>query len=141
MEEALSQPQSSLQSLVDSAPFGICRTSLDDDRLESLNPAMLKILGGYSVDEAMGLKLSTQIYSDTKDRGRLIEVLRRSTRIHGHELSLLRRDGSTVPVRISGSLARDAHTNAEYFAGYIEDMTRSEERHVGKEWRSRWTPY
>jgi len=123
MEEALRQSQASLQSLVDSAPFGICRTLLDDDRLESLNPAMLKILGGYSVDEAMGLKLSTQIYSDPRDRGRLIEVLRRSIRIHGHELSLLRRDGSMVPVRISGSVARDAHTNAEYFAGYIEDMT------------------
>ncbi len=29
MEEALRQSQASLQSLVDSAPFGICRTSLD----------------------------------------------------------------------------------------------------------------
>ena len=123
MEEALRQSQASLQSLVDRAPFGICRTLLNEDRFESLNPAMLKILGGYSVDEAMGLKLSTGLYSDPKDRGRLIEVLRRSTRIHGHELSLVRRDGSTVPVRISGSLARDAHTKAEYFAGYVEDMT------------------
>ena len=60
MEEALRQSQTSLQSLVDSAPFGICRTLLDEDRFESLNPAMLKILGGYSVDEAMGLKISTQ---------------------------------------------------------------------------------
>jgi len=45
MEEALRQSQASLQALVDSAPFGICRTSLDEDRFESLNPAMLTILG------------------------------------------------------------------------------------------------
>ena len=72
MEEALRQSQASLQSLVDNAPFGIIRSSLNEDRFESLNPAMLKILGGYSLDEAMGLKMSTQIYPDPKDRGRLI---------------------------------------------------------------------
>ena len=123
MEEALIQSQTSLQSLVDSAPFGICRTSLEEDRFESLNPAMLKILGGYRLDEAMGLKISTQVYSDPRDRGRLMEILRRNATVQGYELNLLRRDGSTVPLRISGALARDLHTNAEYFTGYVEDMT------------------
>jgi PAS domain S-box-containing protein len=123
MEEALIQSQTSLQSLVDSAPFGICRTSLEEDRFESLNPAMLKILGGYRLDEAMGLKISTQVYSDPRDRGRLMEILRRNATVQGYELNLLRRDGSTVPLRISGSLASDPHSNAEYFTGYVEDMT------------------
>jgi PAS domain S-box-containing protein len=123
MEEALIQSQTSLQSLVDSAPFGICRTSLEEDRFESLNPAMLKILGGYRLDEAMGLKISTQVYVDPRDRGRLMEILRRNATVQGYELNLLRRDGSTVPLRISGALARDPHTNAEYFTGYVEDMT------------------
>ncbi len=122
-EEALRQSQASLQSLVDSAPFGICRSLLDEDRFESLNPAMLKILGGYSLDEVLGLKISTQLYSAPKDRGRLVEVLRRNGRIEGQEVSLLRRDGSTVPVRLSGSITRDVDTSKEYFAGYIEDMT------------------
>ena len=36
---------------------------------------------------------------------------------------LVRRDGGMVPVRISGLLTRDPHTNTEYFAGYVEDMT------------------
>ena len=123
MEEALRQSQASLQSLVDSAPFGIIRSLLEGDRFESLNPAMLKILGGYSLDEAMHLKISTQVYSDPKDRGRLIEILRRNKTVQGYELNLLRRDGSTVPLRISGSLVRDPHTNAGYFTGYVEDMT------------------
>ena len=61
--------------------------------------------------------------SDPKDRGRLIEILRRNRKIQGCEVSLLRRDGSTVPVRISGSITRDPQTGVEYFAGYIEDMT------------------
>jgi PAS domain S-box-containing protein len=123
MEEALRQSQTSLQSLVDRAPFGICRTRLDEDCFESLNPAMLKILGGYSLEEAMGLKISTQVYANARDRGRLIELLWRNVTVQGYEVSFLRRDGSTVPVRISGSLTRDAQTNQEYFASYIEDMT------------------
>ena len=123
MEEELRQSEASLQSLVDGAPFGIIRTSVKGDRFESLNPAMLKMLGGYSLDEALRLKLSTQIYSDPKDRGRLLEVLRLGERIQGYEFSFVRRDGSAVPVRISGSLARDSHTYVEYFAGYVEDMT------------------
>jgi two-component system, cell cycle sensor histidine kinase and response regulator CckA len=122
-EEALGQSQASLQLLVDNAPFGICRSSLDEDRFESLNPAMLRILGGYSLNEALGLKISTQVYADPKERGRLIEVLRRNARVQGQEVSLLRRDGSTVPVRISGSLTRDPHTKMEYFTDYVEDMT------------------
>ena len=123
MEEALRQSQASLQLLVDNAPFGIIRSSLKEDRFESLNPAMLKILGGYSLDKALRLKLSTQLYPDPRDRSRLMEVLRQDARVQGYELSLVRRDGSTVPVRISGLLARDSRTYKESFAGYIEDMT------------------
>src|ERR1017187_9599094 len=52
-----------------------------------------------------------------------MEILRRNKTVQGYELNLLRRDGSTVPLRISGSLARYPHTNAEYFTGYVEDMT------------------
>ena len=122
-EEALRESQASLQLLVDNAPFGIIRTSLKEDRFESLNPAMLKILGGYSLDKALRLKLSTQLYPDPKDRSRLMEVLRQDARVQGYELSLVRRDGSTVPVRVSGLLARDPRTYKEYFAGYVEDMT------------------
>jgi two-component system, cell cycle sensor histidine kinase and response regulator CckA len=123
MEEELRQSRASLQSVVDSAPFGICRTSLDEDRFESINPAMLQILGGYSVDEAMALKISTQLYAEPKDRGRLIEVLRRNTRVQGYEINLLRRDGGTVPVRVTGFITRNSPTSMEYFAGYVEDMT------------------
>ncbi len=84
---------------------------------------MLKILGGYSLDEATRLKISTQVYADVKDCGRLMEILRRNATVQGYELNLLRRDGSTVPLRISGSLARHPHTDAEYFTCYMEDMT------------------
>jgi len=122
-EMALRQSQASLQSLVDNAPFGICRTSIEGDRVETLNSFLREMLGGYSLQEALQLKISKQVWTDPKDRDRLIEILRRNVTIKGFETSFRRRDGNTVRVRISGSLIQDAETGAETFEGYVEDMT------------------
>ncbi len=122
VEEALARSQASLQSLVDSAPFGICRTSVENDCYETLNSTFREMLGGYSLEEMLQLKVSTQVWADPKDRGRMIEILRRNFRIKGFETTFRRRDGSTLPVRISGSLIRDPD-GTEHFEGYVEDMT------------------
>ncbi len=123
MEEALRESEASLQALVDNAPFGIGRSMVDDDRLISMNPAMRELLGGYSVEEAMQLSTAKQIYAIPKERDRLLEVLRRNGKIEGWETSLRRRDGSTVPVRISGWLS-GGNGKPEIFSPYVEDMTR-----------------
>ena len=80
------------------------------------------MLGGYSLEEALQLKISKQVWADPKDRGRMIEILRRNLTIKGFETNFRRRDGSTIPVRISGSLLEDAE-GTEHFEGYVEDMT------------------
>ena len=123
VEKALRQSQASLQSLVDDAPFGICRTSIEGDRVETLNSILREMLGGYSLQEALQLKISKQVWTDSKERDRLIEILRRNFTIKGFETSFRRRDGSTVRVRISGSLIQDPENGAEHFQGYVEDMT------------------
>src|SRR5271157_5377545 len=120
--EALQRSQASLQSLVDNAPFGICRTSIEGDRFETLNSTLREMLGGYSLEEMLRLKISKQVWADSKDRDRMLEIMRRNLRIKGFETTFLRRDGSTIPVRISGSLIPDAD-GAEHFEGYVEDMT------------------
>jgi len=122
VEEALQQSQASLESLVDNAPFGICRTSIEGDRFETLNSTLREMLGGYSLEEMLRLKISKEVWADSKDRDRMIEILRRNFRIKGFETTFLRRDAVTMPVRISGSLIQDAD-GAEHFEGYVEDMT------------------
>jgi two-component system, cell cycle sensor histidine kinase and response regulator CckA len=122
VEEALRLSQASLQSLVDNAPFGICRTSLDGDRFETLNSTLREMLGGYSLEEALRLQISKQVWADPKDRSRLIELMQRNITIKGFEANFRRRDGSTIPVRISGSFLQDAD-GTEHFEGYVEDMT------------------
>jgi len=120
--EALQRSQASLQSLVDNAPFGICRTSVEKDCYETVNSTFREMLGGYSVEEALQLRISKQVWADPKGRDRMIEILRRNFRIKGFETTFQRRDGSPMPVRISGSMIRDVD-GTEHFDGYVEDMT------------------
>ena len=122
VEEALQQSQAYLQSLVDNAPLGICRTSLEGGCFETLNSTLREMLGGYSLEEALQLDISKQVWADPKDRGRMLEILRRSFPVKGFETNFRRRDGSTIPVRISGSLRQDGG-GAEHFEGYVENMT------------------
>ncbi len=121
LEEALQQSRGYLQSLVDSAPLGICRSSVEGDCFETLNTTLREMLG-YTLEEALQLKVSKRVWADPNERGRVIEILRRSLRIRGFETTFLRHDGSRIPVRISGSLVRDTD-GAEHFEGYVEDMT------------------
>jgi two-component system cell cycle sensor histidine kinase/response regulator CckA len=123
VEAALRESEASLKALVDNAPFGISQSLIDGNRIKTLNPALRKMLGDYSVEEALQLNISEQVYADPKDRDRLIEVLRRSGRIQGWETTFRGRDGSLVPVRITGSLSGGEDGTPEVFSAYVEDMT------------------
>ena len=121
-EEALQQSQAYLRSLLDNAPLGICRTSDEGDCFEALNSTLREMLGGYTLEEALRLKLSTQVWTDSKDRARITEITQRNSNIKGYETTFRRRDGTTLPVRVSGSFVRDPD-GSTHFEGYVEDMT------------------
>lgn len=123
MEEALRESEATLKILVDNAPFGIAQTSLDKNRITTVNPALLEMLGGYSVQEALQLDPGTQIYSDIKDRDSLIDVLRRSGKVKAWETTLKRRNGTLIPVRLTGLLTPAADGKPELFSTYVEDIT------------------
>jgi len=123
MEEALRESEATLKILVDNAPFGIAQSCLDTDRVTTVNPALLEILGGYTVQEVLDLDPGTQIYADFKDRDKLIDVLRRSGKVKGWETTLKRRNGTLIPVRLTGLLTPAADGKPELFSTYVEDIT------------------
>ena len=122
VEGALRDSEASLKSLLESAPFGIGQSSIGGNRFATLNAALRNILGGYTLEEALQLNISQQVYADPKERDRLIEVLRRNRKIDGWEMGLRKRDGSTVPVRVTGSLVK-GDNDEDFFQAYVEDMT------------------
>jgi two-component system cell cycle sensor histidine kinase/response regulator CckA len=122
VEQALRDSEASMKSLVENAPFGIGQSFIEANCFKTLNAALRNILGGYSLEEALQLNIAQQVYADPKQRDRLTEILRRNRRIEGWEISLRRRDGSAVPVRITGSLRKGDGTD-EIFHAYVEDLT------------------
>ncbi len=122
MEEAMHESQASMKTLVDNAPFGIAQALIQEDRLLNANPALLEMLGGYSLEESRQLVISKQIYADPKERDRVLEVLQRSGQVQGWETTFRRRDGSLIPVRVS--IAKRSSDGAPRgFSSYVEDMT------------------
>ena len=122
-EEALLRSQVALESLIDNAPFGICSTSPKGDRFTDFNAALAEMLGGYTAEEMLALKLSTELYSNPKDRDRMLELIRRNRRLNAFETTLLRKDGKPVRVRIYGVLSSQQPGESELIQAYVEDIT------------------
>ena len=78
---------------------------------------------GYSEDELFSLSLSRQLYSGATNRDEFIDLLKRDRKLTAQETELLRKDGSSIRVRMTAYL--DAHLNAEpdMVDLYIEDLT------------------
>jgi PAS domain S-box-containing protein len=123
VEAALRESEASLKALVDNAPFGIQQSFVEASRFKTLNPALCKMLGDYSVEEALQLNIAEEVYADPKEHDRLIDVLRRSGKVQGWETTFRSRGGSSVPVRITGSMSREKTGTPEVFSAYVEDMT------------------
>lgn len=119
-EAALLRSQTTLKSMVDNAPFGICCTSLEGDHVVELNPAMAEMLGGYTPEQMRALALSTQVYWDPEDRQRMLALLRHGRRLKAFETTFRRKDGTPIRVRAWGVVREE---DPDLFDVYIEDMT------------------
>jgi len=116
------QPANPTLSLVDRAPFGICRSSLARDRFESVNPALCKMLG-YSEEELLAMSLSQQLYASAPNRAEIIDLLRLERKLNAQETVLERKDGSLVRVRITAYLTANNDGVLDQVEAYIEDLT------------------
>ena len=122
MEEQLQESSARLRSLIDRAPFGICRSSLSKDRFEAVNPALCQMLG-YSEAELLRMSLSKQLYATAPNRDELIELLKRDRKLQAQETFLQRKDGSQIRVRATAFLTPDANGELDRVEAYIEDLT------------------
>jgi PAS domain S-box-containing protein len=122
-EEALMVSQAALKSMVNNAPFGICCTSLRRDCFEEFNPALAEMLGGYSREEMLGVKISTHVCSDPNDWERMIELLRRGRRLNAFEATFLRKHAQPIRIRAWGVLRGKPEEEPDLLDVYIEDIT------------------
>jgi len=121
-EEALRDSEQRYRELVQSAVYGIFRSSTRDNFLE-INPALVRLLGYDSVDEVLALNLATDVYADKDERNRIVREYAKGGSIEGLEVRWKRKDSKIITVRLSGRAVINLRGETEAFEMIAEDVT------------------
>ena len=120
-EEALRESEERYRTLVAGVPVGINRTTPEGKTLDA-NSAMVHMLG-YPDREALLAVNATDLYVDPEDRRRWQALIEHEGVVHGFEVQLRRRDGTTIWVRSNARTVCDADGRVMYYEGSLEDIT------------------
>jgi two-component system, cell cycle sensor histidine kinase and response regulator CckA len=121
-EEELKLSEANFRSLVQNAPFGICRSSGDADRFLTVNPALVRILGYSSEQELLPLRLSEDVYLRPGDRYLVLKAAAESDRFEV-ATDWKRSDATPIKVRISGRKFGEAAGEGNVFEAIVEEIT------------------
>ena len=121
-EEALRRSEARYRSLVQSAVYGIYRSSLEG-RFFDVNPALITMLGYDSAEEVLALDPKSDVFLDPSEQTRVIGEFRRGARLDNVEVRWKRKDGSAITVRLSGRAVSNPGETAEVLEIIAEDIT------------------
>lgn len=113
--------------LVEELPVGLFRiTPSPDGRLLMANKALVYMLGYNSMEEIIQAPVD-DLYQDATVQRAFTKELNRCGSLRHKELSLRRRDGSTMTGSVTAHAVRDQNGVTIYFDGIIEDITERRE--------------
>lgn len=124
-ELALRTSEARYRGLFEGVPVGVYRTGLSGEILDA-NPMLAELLGFGSPADVVG-RPAQSFYVDPTDREVWRQRLETRDVLRGHEIQLIRQDGSTIWVRDSGRELKDDSGALIGYEGTLEDVT--ERRH------------
>src|SRR5690606_15447025 len=89
----------------------------------TVNPALVKLLGYDNKEEVMHLDIKKDIYKYAEERDLIIKKLRDEGSITNFWLTLKKKDGSDVIVRLNDRLVVDEENDTVIFEGNMQDIT------------------
>ena len=110
------------RSIFDNSIEGMFQTSLGG-RFLTINPSLVKILGYRSKEELMKLNIEFDVYKYAGERNKLIKELLEKGEVKNRQLTLKKKDGSDVIVRLNDRIYVDNDGNKTYFEGTMQDIT------------------
>ncbi len=128
METALKESEAQYQSLFNSVPVGIYRTTPDGQILDA-NPALVEMLGFEKKEELLKHKAS-EFYVNTDARNRWKDLVRQKEVVRGFEAQLHRRDGERIWVEMNSRAIRDANSEINCYEGTMEDITERKKANI-----------
>ncbi|MGO9639781.1 MAG: PAS domain S-box protein [Candidatus Acidiferrales bacterium] len=119
-KEALRRSEANNRSLIENAPYGICRVGVDD-RILDANPALVDMLGYMSENELAGVNLVTQMFADPEEGRRLLHEA--SANAAGVECTWKKRDGASITVRLSMRVVQWAGASEKCYELIAENVS------------------
>ncbi len=97
--------------------------STPEGRLLDCNDAFVRMLGYDSRDEVLKLDIPAQLYADPAVRPGLLRAIEEKGYLRSFEITLRRKDGSTIPVLETSFARRDESGAVLTYQGFLLDMT------------------
>ena len=121
-EERLQASQQDFKNLFEHMATGIFISSKEGKFLNA-NKALLDMLGYDSIEEFFNIDLPQDLYVRPEDRQTFQEMMERDGRVIDYEVEFKRKDGSKIPILLTGHARYDKQGNIIGYEGLNVDLT------------------
>ena len=115
----LEESEKTYRHMFDTAMVGMYRTRIEDGKVLAANKAWAEMMGYDSVDQFKSEFVASDRYADSDCRQEVLKQLRLKGKIDAYEVEMIRKDGSIIPIAISGTL----YPEQGYLEGFVIDIT------------------
>ncbi|MEE4264132.1 MAG: PAS domain S-box protein [Desulfobacteraceae bacterium] len=121
-EEMLRASEEEFRNLFEHVASGVFISSKKGKFLNA-NQALLDMLGYDSKEEFLNIDLPQDLYVRSEDRRTFQEMMERDGRVIDYEVEFKRKDGSTIPILLTGHARYDQHGDIIGYEGLNVDLT------------------
>ena len=122
-EEMLRASEADFRNLFEHVACGAFISSKEGKFLNA-NHALLDMLGYDEKDEFLNIDIANDLYVRPEERQKFKKMVERDGRVIDYEVEFKRKDGSTVPVLLTGHARYDQQGNVIGYEGLNLDITR-----------------
>jgi two-component system NtrC family sensor kinase len=120
--QKLHASQEDFKNLFEHMATGVFISSKEGKFLNA-NQALLDMLGYDSKEEFLNIDLPQDLYRRPEDRDTFKEMMERDGRVIDYEVEFKRKDGSTIPILLTGHARYDQQGNITGYEGLNVDLT------------------
>ena len=121
-EEMLRASEEDFTNLFEHVACGVFISSKEGKFLNA-NHALLDMLGYDDKKEFLNIDIANDLYVRPEERQKFKEMIERDGRVIDYEVEFKRKDGSTVPVLLTGHVRYDQQGNVTGYEGLNLDIT------------------
>ena len=118
----LRESEEKYRTLINNSPDLRYRTD-NQGKIVFISPSVLK-LSGYTIKEALGMEMASEIYAFPDQRERFLAILKEHGSVFDFEAQLKRKDGSTWWASTNAVFYKDHQGNILGVEGVTRDITR-----------------